>query len=160
MANKNNRSWGSYADYVIWGGESGGPVDDFFNGVGEDPQWVGANVFGGTEQHNVTYRKNVALRCRCSVPVAEWQSRCISRRNYFACGPNFIWHLDGYDKLKPFGLCISAAIDQFLRKIIWLNVYKTNNDPRIIAGYFIEAVQEVCGCPRVVHGDWIGLSKV
>jgi len=34
-----------YADYVVWSGESGGPVDDLFNGVGEDPQRVGANVF-------------------------------------------------------------------------------------------------------------------
>jgi len=34
-----------YADYVDWGGELGGPVDNLFNGVGEDSQWVRANVF-------------------------------------------------------------------------------------------------------------------
>ena len=28
--------------------------------------------FGGIGQSNVTYRKNVALRCGCSVPVAKW----------------------------------------------------------------------------------------
>jgi len=26
----------------------------------------------GTKQHNVTYRKSVAMQCRCSVPAAEW----------------------------------------------------------------------------------------
>jgi len=36
-----------YANYVVWGGELGGPVDDLFNAVGEDSQRVGANVFGG-----------------------------------------------------------------------------------------------------------------
>ena len=28
-------------------------------------------------------------------------------------GPNFIWHADGYDKLKPFGITIHAAIDGY-----------------------------------------------
>jgi hypothetical protein len=26
----------------------------------------------------------------------------LKRRVYCAKGPNYIWHLDGYDKLKPF----------------------------------------------------------
>ena len=39
----------------------------------------------------------------------------LKRRAYSAKGPNFIWHLDGYDKLKPFGLCIHKAIDGYSR---------------------------------------------
>ena len=71
-ANNNNRSSGMYADYVIWGGESGVPVDDLFNGVGEDPPMGRGKCFGDrTAQCNVPYRKNVALRCGCSIPVAE-----------------------------------------------------------------------------------------
>lgn len=26
-------------------------------------------------------------------------------------GPNFVWHLDGYDKLKPYGFAIHGCID-------------------------------------------------
>ena len=26
-------------------------------------------------------------------------------------GPNFSWHCDGYDKLKPFGIAIHGCID-------------------------------------------------
>ena len=26
-------------------------------------------------------------------------------------GPNFVWHLDGYDKLKPYGFSIHGYID-------------------------------------------------
>ena len=26
-------------------------------------------------------------------------------------GPNFIWHMDGYDKLKPYGITIHGCID-------------------------------------------------
>jgi len=28
-------------------------------------------------------------------------------------GPNYLWHVDGYDKLKPFGMAISGCIDGF-----------------------------------------------
>ena len=51
------------------------------------------------------------------------QARRLRRRNYFSKGPNFIWHLDCYDKLKPYGFCISGCIDGFSREMIWLNVY-------------------------------------
>lgn len=29
-------------------------------------------------------------------------------------GPNYVWHLDGYDKLKPYGFAIHACIDGFV----------------------------------------------
>lgn len=77
----------------------------------------------------------------------------LKRREYFAKGPNFLWHVDSYDKLKPFGLCINGCIDGFSRRIIWLNVYHTSSDPRVIAGYYIEAVSELSGCPNLVRGD-------
>lgn len=85
--------------------------------------------------------------------VALRASRRLYRRSYFAKGPNYIWHLDGYDKLKPFGICIHGCIDGFSRKIVWLNAFTTNSDPKVIGGYFMEAVERAGGCPRVVRGD-------
>ena len=38
----------------------------------EIPNRKGFGGEGGIGQCNVTYRKNVALRCGCSVPMAEW----------------------------------------------------------------------------------------
>jgi hypothetical protein len=35
-------------------------------------------------------------------------------------GPNFAWHADGYDKLKPYGFPIHGCIDGFSRRLIWL----------------------------------------
>lgn len=32
------------------------------------------------------------------------KSRRLRRRNYTAYGPNYIWHIDAYDKLKPFSI--------------------------------------------------------
>ena len=42
----------------------------------------------------------------------------LQRRVYVNPGPNYCWHIDGYDKLKPYGLPIHACIDGFSRKIL------------------------------------------
>lgn len=81
------------------------------------------------------------------------RARRLHRRSYFAKGPNYIWHLDSYDKLKPFGICINGCIDGFSRKIIWMNAFTTSSDPKIIGGYYINAVESLGGCPRIVRGD-------
>lgn len=66
--------------------------------------------------------------------------RRLRRRQYFNKGPNYLWHIDSYDKLKPYGIAISGCIDGFSRHIMWLNAGKTASDPRVIAGYFISTV--------------------
>ena len=48
--------------------------------------------------------------------VAARLSRRLERRTYTVPRPNFIWHIDGYNKLNTFGLCISGCIDGFSRK--------------------------------------------
>jgi len=50
--------------------------------------------------------------------VRSRQSHRFRRRLYLSRGPNFIWHMDGYDKLKPYGLAIHAAIDGWSRKLL------------------------------------------
>lgn len=79
--------------------------------------------------------------------------RRLFRRSYYANGPNYIWHLDSYDKLKRYGVCINGCVDGFSRKIVWMNVYVTSSDPKVIAGYYMECVEELGGCPKVVRGD-------
>uniref|UniRef100_A0A0F8C524 Integrase core domain-containing protein n=1 Tax=Larimichthys crocea TaxID=215358 RepID=A0A0F8C524_LARCR len=79
--------------------------------------------------------------------------RRLRRRIYHSRGPNYVWHIDGYDKLKPFGIAISGCIDGFSRRVIWLHAYKTNNDPDVIAGYFMDAVLSTEGCPERVRLD-------
>ncbi|KAG1931015.1 hypothetical protein F2P79_021986 [Pimephales promelas] len=80
------------------------------------------------------------------------RKRRLHRRAYFSKGPNFIWHVDSYDKLKPFGICINGAIDGFARRILWLNAYCTSSDPQVIGGYFLETVRSLGGCPRIHMG--------
>lgn len=77
----------------------------------------------------------------------------LRRRLYWSSGPNHLWHVDSYDKLKPYGICINGCIDGFSRRLLWVNAYHNSSDPQLIGGYFMEAVQQLRGCPKIVRGD-------
>ena len=77
----------------------------------------------------------------------------LQRREYLNPGPNFTWHADGYDKLKQFGFPIHGCIDGFSRRIMWLEIVRTNNDPRVIGGLFLDCVKSQNGCPTVLRTD-------
>ncbi|XP_052704776.1 uncharacterized protein LOC128180681 [Crassostrea angulata] len=79
--------------------------------------------------------------------------RRIIRRIYKSSGPNDTWHIDGYDKLKPYGLSIHGCIDGYSRKIMWLRVGSSNNDPTVIARYYLRCVMECGGCPSLLQSD-------
>ena len=79
--------------------------------------------------------------------VSERRKHRLKRRIYYNPGPNYAWHCDGYDKLKPFGFPIHGCIDGWSRKIIWLYVTRSNNLPSNIARYYLEAVTACNGCP-------------
>ena len=72
--------------------------------------------------------------------VARRSKHRLKRRKYINCGPNYVWHIDGNDKLKPFGFCIHAGIDGFSRKILWLKVSYTNKDPLVVRQYYLDAI--------------------
>ena len=51
--------------------------------------------------------------------------RTLIRHLHYSKGPNWVWHLDGYDKLKPFGF--EGTVDAYYA---WLNFLKSNKDPK------------------------------
>ena len=79
--------------------------------------------------------------------VNSRRARRLRRRTYQNQGPNSAWHCDGYDKLKPFGFPNHGCIDGWSRKILWLYVTRSNNQPNNIAAYYLEAVTRFKGCP-------------
>ena len=84
---------------------------------------------------------------------AQRRKRRLLRRSYSSKGPNYLWHWDGYDKLKKYGICINGCVDGFSRHVVWMNAYYTNSDPKFIGGYFVEAVKSRGGCLRILRGD-------
>lgn len=80
--------------------------------------------------------------------------RRFMRRTYHSMGPNYIWHVDGYDKLKPFGLALSGCIDGFSRRIMWLACGATNNNPSVIAYNYINCAKNVGVIPMRLRTDF------
>ncbi|XP_019859117.1 PREDICTED: uncharacterized protein LOC109587312 [Amphimedon queenslandica] len=107
-------------------------------------------------QHQLTVKRSTVMALLASLDpegTAQRKIRRLKRRIYRNKGPNFLWHCDGYDKLKPYGLPIHGCIDGYSRKILWLNVSKSNNDPSQVAWYYMNAVQQLSGCPRFLRTD-------
>ena len=75
------------------------------------------------------------------------RNRRLHRRTYASPGPNFAWHIDGYDKLKPFGFAIHGAIDGYSRRMLWLEVGPSNNHPQVTALYFVRTCLQLKKCP-------------
>ena len=75
----------------------------------------------------------------------------LHRRMYLSPGANFCWHIDGYDKLNPFGFSIHECVDAFSRRIIWLEVHRSNKNPQLIARYFLRSVKGAHACPVRVY---------
>eukprot|EP00794_Sanderia_malayensis_P015232 gene15232-biopygen12685 len=107
------------------------------------------------ERALVVSREVVRLALRIIDPdgVEERRKHRLQRRKYRSWGPNQLWHIDGYDKLKPYGFCIHGCIDGFSRRIMWLKVATSNNNPAAIAKYFLDCVRLTGGTPRVVRAD-------
>ena len=95
----------------------------------------------------------VVLKCIDPAGVALRSRHCLQRRKYGSQGPSFIIHVDGYDKLKPFGIAIHGAIERFSRRILWLKAGPSNNNPRIVTGYYVRYLMESGRIPRLVRCD-------
>ncbi|KAL3987647.1 hypothetical protein ACER0C_014762 [Sarotherodon galilaeus] len=96
---------------------------------------------------------------RCIIKLVDPQvvelrrARRLRRHQYSCRGPNALWHMDGYDKLKAYGIAISGCKDGFSRYVLWMEAYTTNNDPKLIASYFLKTVSCINGCPERLRAD-------
>ncbi|XP_048588204.1 uncharacterized protein LOC116615414 isoform X1 [Nematostella vectensis] len=102
-----------------------------------------------------SFRETVRIALRTLDPegTERRKSHRLLRRTYRSQGPNYCWHIDGYDKLKPFGFCIHGCIDGYSRRIMWLRVASSNNDPAIVADYFAGCIRMIKGVPRRIRAD-------
>ena len=67
--------------------------------------------------------------------------------NFTSRGPNWVHSLDGHDKLmgyqnSTFPLAIYGCLDTASRKLLWLRVWTTNSDPKLIGRWYLEYLCE------------------
>ena len=140
--------------------ENASRITEAINAVGEELRGSG-NSIGYRQIHQrvlvdhslVVARETVRIILKTLDPegVLLRSRHRFRRRTYSVKGTNYMWHLDGYDKLKPFGFPIHGAIDGYSRRILWLRVMCTNNDPQVIAG--VSNKSGGGSVPRVLRGD-------
>ena len=85
--------------------------------------------------------------------VQARRQHSLVRRMYISKGPNYLMHIDGWDKLKRYGLAVHGCIDGFSRRIMWLEASRSNNDPFQICHYFCQMVTEINGLPHIIRSD-------
>ncbi len=61
--------------------------------------------------------------------------------------------ITGYDKLKPYGFPIHGAVYGYSRKVLWLEVTRSNNSPEAVAQFYLDAVKQNGGCPLQTRTD-------
>ena len=87
------------------------------------------------------------------------KKKTIKRRTYKTNRPVNVFHIDGNDKLKRFGFAIHGCIDGFSRKLIWLFVSTTNNDPFVVANFYLKAITNLGRAPDTLRMD-LGTENV
>ena len=73
------------------------------------------------QKYNMQVTRDTVMKFSVLLILKEWSvKRCtLKRRRYITPGPNFLWHVDGWDKLAHFGIFIHGAVDGFSRRILW-----------------------------------------
>ena len=79
--------------------------------------------------------------------VNKRKSKTFVRREYLSSVPGSIHHIGGNDKLKRWGFRIYRFVDSLCRKLLWLVVASSNNDPIVISNYFLRCIKKY----RIAH---------
>jgi hypothetical protein len=75
------------------------------------------------------------------------------RMNYEVAGPDWLWCIDGHDKLQKYGIEIYGCVDAYSRKIIWWYVGLSNRTGVSVACQYLQAIKEVGRCPNFIRSD-------
>lgn len=72
---------------------------------------------------------------------------------YIVPGPDFIWSIDGHDKLAPFGIQIYACVDAYSRCIIWIYVGISNRTSHSVVQQYLRTCCTLGYCPKFFRAD-------
>ena len=91
--------------------------------------------------------------------VSMRKKKTIKRREYKTNGPFDVFHIDENGKLKSFGFAIHGCIDGYNRKLIYFFVSTTNNDPLVVANFYLKAITNLERAPNTLRMD-LGTENV
>ena len=81
------------------------------------------------------------------------------RKGHFTTkSPNYVHSFDGHDKLmgyqnSTFPLAVYGCLDTASRKLLWLRIWVTNSDPRIVGRWYLEHLMEFKTISQMIRLD-------
>ena len=75
------------------------------------------------------------------------------RGEYIVPGPNFIWSIDGHDKLAEWGFQIYGGIDAYARRIIWIYAGISNRTSQSVLRQYLTTCSTLGFQPKIVRSD-------
>ena len=75
------------------------------------------------------------------------------RENYIVPGPDWLWCLDGHDKLARYGIEIYGCVDAYSRKIVWFFVGCSNRTQVSVLRQYLYTVKKLRYCPNFLRTD-------
>lgn len=75
------------------------------------------------------------------------------RGEYIVPGPNFVWSVDGYLKLQPYGIEVYAAIDAYSRFVVWIYVGISARTAISVVRQYLDTVNILGQHPRFIRSD-------
>ena len=78
--------------------------------------------------------------------------------NFSSKGPDFVHSLDGHDKMmgyqnSTFPLAVYGCIDTASRKKMWLRIWTTNSNPKLVGRWYLEHLLETRTISRMITLD-------
>lgn len=67
------------------------------------------------------------------------------RKQYVTAGCNETWTMDQHDKFLKYGIAIHVCVEPFSGYVIWAKAWHTNKNPKVVAGWYLEAVRKLGG---------------
>ncbi|QRV92822.1 hypothetical protein RhiJN_20840 [Ceratobasidium sp. AG-Ba] len=86
--------------------------------------------------------------------VSARKGKAAQPRGVFKCpGSSYLWAIDQHDKWQRFYLWLHIGVDTYSSYILWMKVWWTNSNPRLIASYYLDAAEDLGGVPRLTESD-------
>ncbi|KZO98644.1 hypothetical protein CALVIDRAFT_544800 [Calocera viscosa TUFC12733] len=85
--------------------------------------------------------------------VKQRKARQLKRKIFWAAG---LWHLiafDQHDKWKRFNLWLHIGLEPFSGTILWLKIWWTNKNPRLVFSYYLAMARRYGGIPLLTQSD-------
>ncbi|TRM57865.1 hypothetical protein BD626DRAFT_411239 [Schizophyllum amplum] len=85
--------------------------------------------------------------------VRARKSKRFRRKQYVGAGVMDCWTMDQHDKWRRFKLYLHVGLDPVPGQLLWLRIWWTNRNPRLIARFYLDAARSRGGVPLLSQSD-------